>query len=206
METPQLLRTELVPMSNHFHREKKKKSALFLNDISSFSIFCSLLLVLPPERRAWLPFLYLHHQIFIHMDMISKNIFWSMLKSSRPSHSLHEMDSPSLQTAWCPFPDLLQCTFLSFTGEPSTGPSIQMYFPRAKGRRRISSLCLLAEFCLIQTKMLSALCQKGTLLAHGELSGSCPEDFSAHLPSSQSNPSCMGISGVVLPQMQVFAL
>lgn len=33
---------------------------------------------------------------------------------------------------------------LSFTGEPSTGPNIQMCFPRAKERRRITSLHLLA--------------------------------------------------------------
>lgn len=88
---------------------------------------------------------------------------------------------------------------LSFTGEPSTGPNIQMCFPRAKERRRITSLHLLA-WCSPRCCWLFAT------RTHCWLSGTCPRYFSSNLPSSQSNPSLSGYLGLFFPKCKSLQL
>lgn len=98
-------------------------------------------------------------------------------------------------------PSLICCSAhlcLSFTGEPSTGPSNQMCFSRAKERRRITSLHLLVEFCLRHPKILSALWHTaGFMRAYCWLMvnflGVAPRTFlQTCLPISQI-PVCLGI-------------
>lgn len=157
------------------------------------------------SKKSLGPFLYSHHQVFIYTHAYDFRkyflvhaeefqIFQPLFMRWRVQAQAHNL--------LCA-PSLICCRAhlcLSFTGEPSTGPSIQMCFSRAKERRRVTSLHLLVELCLMQPKMLSALFHEGILLAHGELSGSCPKYFTVNLPSSQSNPSLYRYLGLFFPK------
>lgn len=176
---------------------------MFFNDVSSVSVcaLCFLPCHWAPPRRIWLPFLYSRHQVFIHVDKIPESLLWSRLNSSSSPNPLSSdrCSKPLIIFVALRWTCCSAHPCLSFTGEPSTGPSIQMCFSRAK-KRRITSLALLAGIYLMQPKMLLALCHKGMWLAHGQLAGTCLKSFSANPLSSQSTPSPYWCLRLFLPR------